>query len=264
MRKFLVLVAGVAMCAAPAALGQERSFRLFYSAAGLSDTGNTNSAAQDPTADLGANPVRSTTPGVPVRLYIWGQLMGANGAAPGTPNNVTYNGVSLFSRVSGTGGSINGFNFWNYNNGSYNRWQQIGTSPAGTSNNVYMAGGAVTFGSGVNNTNASLPLDGQQKRFATNGTTRIDSTLLGWIDVVGTQIGQLEVRFAIGTNGISQSQDPDGQPNRIYLGWGDESFVVDGNDFEVQSPLADAVINIVPEPAGLILLSLAGLALRRR
>jgi hypothetical protein len=266
MKKFLVLVAGVAMFAAPAVYGQERPLRLFYSSAGLSNPANTNSAAGDPTADLGVNPVRSANPGEAVRLYVWAQI-----APPGTPNNVTYNGVSFTNNLTIAGGgaaTISGFNFWNYTNGDLGngagRWQNFSQSAAGSTNNIAFAGAAVTAGIGVTNSNAANTNDGQHRRFATNGTTRIDATLLGWVEVTGTAAGQsLELRFAVGQSGIAQSGDTNG-PNRVYMGWGDEASAPLGNGFGASTPGADAIINVIPEPASLMLLGLAGLALRRR
>jgi MYXO-CTERM domain-containing protein len=267
MKRFLVILAGVAMVAAPAAFGQERPLRLFYSAAGLSNPADTNSPAQDPTADLGVNPVRGVTSGTPVRLWVWAQIN-----PPGSPNNVTYNGVSFTQNLTASGGgagTISGFQFWNYTNGAYGnntgRYQFFSNSPAGTTNGVAFAGAAVTTGAGVNNTNTANTQDTQYRRFATNGTTRIDAVLLGRIDVTPTgPIGsQVQLRFAVGTSGIAQSGDADG-PNHIYMGWGDEASAPLGNQFGGTTPGADATINIIPEPASLMLLGLAGLALRRR
>lgn len=258
MKKFFVLLAGVAMFAAPA-MGQGRPLRLFFSTAGLSDTSNTNSPAQAPDADLGVNPVLNALPGAPVRLYVWAQI-----TPPGTPNNATYNGVSLNATVSGVGGSVTNSNFWNYTNGSYGnstgRWQQFTQSRNATS--ATFAGAAVTTGAGVNNTNAANSSDSQYRRFRTDGTTRLDATLLGWVEFAGNTIGQtLEIRFSVGSLGIAQSQQP---PQRIYMGWGDEDQAPLGNQFGVGTPIADASIRIIPEPASLALLGLAGLAAFRR
>ncbi len=257
MKKFFVLLAGVAMFAAPA-MGQGRPLRLFFSTAGLSDTANTNSAAQAPDANLGANPVLDALPGAATRLYVWAQI-----TPPGTPNNATYNGVSLRATVSGAGGSVTNSNFWNYTNGTYGttgRWQQF--SQSRDANSASFGGGAVVTGAGVNNTNAANTSDGQYKRFRTDGTTRLDATLLGWVEFAGATVGQtLEIRFSIGAQGIAQSGQPV-QP--IYLGWGDEAQAPLGNQFGASSPIADASIRIVPEPASLMLLGLAGLAAFRR
>src|SRR5262245_55324240 len=92
---------------APAAFaGAERPIRFFFPSAGLSDPGNLNSPAQTPVADFGISPDFYTTLNQPARLYIWAKLDPA-----GTPNNVTFNGVSLNVRLQGSG-IITGSNFW--------------------------------------------------------------------------------------------------------------------------------------------------------
>lgn len=259
MKKFLVVLAGVAMFAVPAVNAQPRPLRLFFSSAGLSIPANTNSAADAPDANLGANPEVSVPANTAVRLYVWAQIN-----PPGTPNNAVYNGVSFRTAVTGVGGSMSGFSFWNYTNGTYGsgagRWQQFAQSGDATS--ATFAGAAVTAGAGVNNSAAALASDSQYKRFRVDGTTRIDATLLGWVEVQGTTLNQtLELRFAVGNSGIAQSGQP---PQPIYMGWGDEANAPLGNAFGASTPIADATVRIIPEPASLMLLALAGLALRRR
>lgn len=264
MKKLLLVMAGAAMLAAPA-LAQTRPLRLFFSNSGLSDAGNTNSAAVSPAQDMGINPkAEHPTPGLTTRLWVWAQILGPGGTAPTTPNNVTFNGVSLRVNASGPG-TISGFNFWNYSNGTYGgnagRWQQHSSSALIPGSSHEFSGAAVTAGAGVNNTAAAATNDTQYIRGA---APRLDVTLLGWVDVTGNAQGTVELRFAVGTLGIAQSGGLPGD-RRIYMGWGDEGSSPLNNQVGGTSPVADAMINVAPEPASLSLLALAGLvALRRR
>ena len=74
-----------------------------------------------------------------------------------------------------------------------------------------------------------------------------------------------EVFLQIGAVGIIRTNtigNPGVTWDDVYLGFGDENAGLLGNSFDISSPIAEA--KIVPEPAGLLLLGLAGLASRRR
>ncbi len=254
--KTLIALA-VALFAATAALGQGRPLRLFFSHAGLTDPNDTNSAALPPDADLGVNPVFNVNPGESARLYIWAQI-----TPPGTPNNAIYPMLSLRASITGAGGAATGHAFWNYTNGSYGttgRWQQFSQSRDATG--AHLGGVAVTTGAGVNNTQAAASNDRQHRRFAIDGMTRIDATLLGWVEMTGVTPGQThEIFFAIGSQGITQA----GQPvQQVYLGWGDEFAGPFGNDIRAPSPDPDAFVHVLPEPSTVVLLAVA-CAMRRR
>src|SRR5262245_12238417 len=134
MRKYLAVLAGVAMLAAPA-MAQTRPLRLFFSTQGLSNPLDTNSPplapldAVGPASGCGSNIKVPAPLGTSVRLYIWAQIMGNNGAAPANPQTVVYQAISLRVKATGAGAAISGMNFWNYSPGSptfgagYGRWR---------------------------------------------------------------------------------------------------------------------------------------------
>ena len=250
MRMSSRAVVAVVACAAPiAAEAQPRGIRLFLSTIGLSDPNDVQSPALNPAPEFGLNPSVVAPVNAPTRLYLWAKLEPA-----GSPNTVRYGGVALVNMVSGAGGALSGFQFWNYTNGTYRRWQQFSHSPTGTTNGAVFAGAAVTSGAGVNNSDAAHALDMHYRRFAPDGTTRIDSTLLGWLEVSGSQIGQtISVRVLATSSGIWQSG---GEPGPIYQGWGDEGIPDD--------PIPEAQMHIVPEPAALLLIGAGAFLCRRR
>ena len=202
MRSNLILLA-LLLLTVTAGEAYGRPLRLFFSgAAGLSNPADPNSPAQDPSFDVGRNPALIAVTNVPVRLFIWAQI-----APPGTPNDVIYRGISFRIRATGPGAVITGHSFWNYTNGAYGggsgRWQNFVSSSNQTS--ASFAGAAVTLGAGVNNSNAAASQDTHYRRFLSDGTTRLDATLLGWVEVARTQFQEVQLRFEVGPQGIVQS-----------------------------------------------------------
>jgi hypothetical protein len=120
----------------------------------------------------------------------------------------------------------------------------------------------VTTGAGISNTNQANNVDMQYRRFATNGTTQIDVTLLGWVEFTGNQPGTLSAFLSRAATIVEPEPPP---PPAVYLGWGDESSAPMHNCPYCETPIPEATIVVVPEPATLALVSsLAACALRRR
>lgn len=230
---------------------EARPIRLFLSTVGLSNPSDPQSDALMPVADFGINPhvLAGTTPDTRVRFYVWTRL-----EPPGTPNNVFYNGVSLRATVTG-GGVMSAFNFWNYTNGDYGgsgRWQTF--SQSGDATSAIFSGAAINTGAGVNNTNAAAASDRHHFRFAPDGVTRADVTLLGWIEIASNgNFGQIaSIYLEEGPLGISQSGQP---PQPVYFGWGDEP--------PGEPILPEATVMFVPEPSPLVALAFLMLGSRR-
>ena len=192
------------------------------------------------------------------RLYIYWEFGGAN-----------QNVFSPNYDIEIDGGTIT--NAWNYNNTDiggigFTRWEPLGGDPptdyavepwnfpGGPDNNPTAVNGpSVSFTSaaivafGLNNDAAHQGLDNQ----LAIGDGPFGSTLLGFVDVVENEPGVLAtVWLAVGKQGL---------PDPIFFGFGDGP-VPPG---ERRSSMADATINI-PEPAGLMLMGLGVLVLRRR
>ena len=140
MSRACVCGLALALVATSSPVAHGRGIRLFFSTVGLSNPDDTGSPASDPTGALGHNPVEFTGgPGSPVRLYVWAKLEPA-----GTPNNVTYHGVSFHVNATGTGAAVTDYEFWDYTAPGYSRWQQF--THSGTATSASFAGGGRQFG----------------------------------------------------------------------------------------------------------------------
>jgi hypothetical protein len=267
------------MLAAPA-MAQTRPIRLFFSSFGAANADAPADAPIDAVGPLSGEGANIKVPGqigVPVRLYMWAQVMGNNGGAPANPATVVYQAISLRVRATGAGATITGMNFWNHSpgaptfGGGYGRWRSGdidgdgGTGSLTLGPNERGAGGAaVNGGVGVRNAIVGDATQDLQYLNLVAGV-RQDVTLLGSVDVMGDALGKIEVRFAVGTQGINRSG---AGPEPVYTGYGDEGVPLTGASANAGrydlNPTPDASINIVPEPASLALLALAGLAALRR
>ncbi|MCH8807803.1 MAG: hypothetical protein IH986_17195 [Planctomycetes bacterium] len=241
MKQLLGVLAGVALFIAPA-LAQDSAFRLYLSEQGV--VGNTPLGGITPDQ---ANPEIIDPAGGTHRLFVWGQVLGAE--TPQKYISVGYNAVTT------KGAQVTGASTWNYTN-ILTRWSVAmgGQLGGGTLRNVRLAGyGPGFFGVADNQGpgNFDLQYDPATK-----------STVIGWIDVQG--VG--EIFLQVGDIGIIRTNifgNPNVTWDDVYLGFGDENAGLMGNSFDMGSPIAEATI-VVPEPAGLLLLGLAGLAIRRR
>jgi len=241
MKQALVLLALLALIAPANAIG----LRLFFDTAGVADgvaLGGVSPAMINPTV-VGSG-----------RLYIWANIVD-DGLADLRMNSIGFN-VLVKGNVALTGKAI--YNFSNFQT----RWSSVnpGTLTAAKIDNVRLAAAAGTNGNiGVRNYN----YNGWDNQF--DPTTK--STLLGWIEVawVGPATGNDGVFMQIGNQIEAFAGYTLGQ--HAYFGFGDDELGVMGNSrYKPVGNETGFILDafVPPEPASLLLLGLAGLALRRR
>jgi hypothetical protein len=212
--------------------------------------------------DIGVNPVVGTgtsndvgqvlpDPGTPinpvvdgsstVRLHIWG-------TAPRTPAS-TWNGIALDIQIDGPATIVGGggLNVVSVDDPTLYRWELGSDLDLPSLNFVSITGRGLK----------SPPdtLTGWTDRGG--ATADDDSTYLGYVDFLANG-GTSSVYFAVGQAGITRQGGT--TADNVFFGAGDAAL--HGNQFGQRSAVADATIT--PEPASLLLLGLAGLALRRR
>ena len=248
MKRLLVVLLGVALFAAPA---NASSLRLFFAPEGL--TGDEQSAATRPPT-VGNPTVDPTTEG-PQTLYLWAQMSS-------DPDPQKWNGISVNVRVEGDI-QITSYSAWNYIMfpGMFDqpRWSgvNLGSQPGVVDTTLEIEGmNMATVTPGVNYTGVANANGNNSGDFQYDEAT--NSTLIAKFvfDVASAGGG---VYLQIGDGGISREDDGMGDQT-VYFGTGDAGGA--NNDFGFESTEWDAYI--VPEPAGLVLLALGALALRRR
>ncbi|MGE0480738.1 MAG: hypothetical protein AB7Q17_09725 [Phycisphaerae bacterium] len=242
MKKFLIVLAGLALTTGAA---NAADLRLFFSSddpfAGTGRTpptlpGNVAGAAgmalNSPTV---SNPVLTNAGG---RLHMWGT------GTLGDPDPNVWNGVAINIVIAGPA-TITGGGGLNITSPTLlRRWETGSDLTPPTFNFIAV-------------TRAGLQLPPIGDGFDDGA----DSVYLGYVDVIGGGAGASELRFQVGNAGISRSG---GDVNTDMVFFGADNQGLRGDAFGQTSTEADATIQAIPEPAGLLLLGLAGLALRRR
>ena len=159
-------------------------------------------------------------------LYIYAQMFAGPQA---------WNGVSLNIKING-GGTIDSFDFYEYANAGFLRWDFAGSGSLGQNNpllsNAY--GLAHPDGFGVQNDPQFDDLDLHYRR-------DVDATLLGWIRILMPgSASDAEIFLGVGNFGITLAGTS--LPQNIYLGFGDETDGLTGDSLNQYSSLADATV----------------------
>lgn len=249
MRKFIVALA-IAGLTAGIAQAQTEIGRLFFED---KVTYGANNGGADLDSELGArgtpdvlsfgNPVNTTGA---ARFYLFWESHLAS---------MKMNSIDIDVRAVGAG-SISAWNIYNTNISIQTRWNGIGNKTGGASVSEITQIAMINVTQfGVQNNATANTQDPHYNRNVEDGGSVRGTTLLGWVDVVGTNV---ELFIDVGPALIARSG---GTPqDRVFFGFGDASVQV--SPANNTSTAFDA--KVTPEPASLALLGLGALALRRR
>lgn len=178
------------------------------------------------------------------RLHLWGT------GDQGDPDPNVWNGIGVRIQIAGGAGvSITGGGGLNVTSPTTLRRWETGSdfNPVGDSRYNFIA---------VTRAGLNLPAldDGWD-----NGSNAV---YLGYIDLsANTGATNAEVRLVVDNAGISR-QGGNVNEDLIFFGFGDPGLR--GDAFGQASRDADAIVAPIPEPASMLLVGLAALALRRR
>jgi len=257
MKRILATLAGLSMLAGAASAA---NLRLFFSTDDPIDVGHNplpvpaangamNVAAQTSNAlaspsELASSSNAALTP-AGGRLHLWGT------GDLGDPDPNVWNGIGV--RIGITGGAGVGITAGGGLNvtspTTLRRWE--------TGSDFNPTGSPARYNFiAVTRAGLNLPPLGDGWD---NGSNAV---YLGYIDLSGnTGATAAEVRLSVDDAGISR-QGGDVNVDRVFFGFGDAGLR--GDAFGQSSTGADATVAAVPEPASMLLVGLAALALRRR